>query len=190
MKRLLILILAAALAFTSCIVRKEPPPKPAKPISGGLPMLITLTSSAFEEGGMIPALYTCDGSNISPPLAWSGVPAGTNSLVLIADDPDAPMGTWVHWVLFNLHPNTKMLAAGVPGDEKLENGARHGRTDFGKYGYGGPCPPSGTHRYYFKIYALDKMFDITGPIIKEDLLKIMEGHILGQGQLMGRYTKR
>jgi hypothetical protein len=153
-------------------------------------MTITIASSAFENGGMIPALYTCDDSDISPPLSWSGVPDGARSLVLLCDDPDAPSGTWVHWVLFNLHPDTKMLAPGVPADEKLENGARHGVNDFDNFGYNGPCPPSGNHRYFFKIYALDKMLEITGPIIKSDLLSAMEGHIMTQGQLIGRYQRR
>ena len=153
-------------------------------------MALTVTSTAFQEGGMIPKQYTCDGADISPPLSWSGVPTGTKSLALISDDPDAPMGTWVHWVLFNIPPDTTKLPEKVPADQTLASGARHGVTDFGKFGYGGPCPPGGTHRYYFKLYALDTMLDLTGRITKKDLLKAMEGHILAEGQLMGKYKRQ
>ena len=114
-------------------------------------MEIKITSSAFTEGGMIPSKYTCDGEDISPALSWQGTPQDTKSIALICDDPDAPMGTFVHWVLFNLPADTTQLGENYPEDETLDNGARQGITDFGKTGYGGPCPPSGTHRYYFKI---------------------------------------
>ena len=153
-------------------------------------MEIKITSPAFEEGGLIPAKYTCDGADISPPLQWEAVPEGTKSIAIICDDPDAPMGTWVHWVLFNLPPDTKELAEKLPDDETLPNGARQGITDFGKTGYGGPCPPSGTHRYFFKIYALDTVIDIVAIADKPKLLKAMEGHILGQGQLIGKYKRQ
>lgn len=188
--RYLSIILAMALALTSCVVRKEPPKKATKTARGEAGMAMALSSPAFENGGMIPALYTCDGSDISPPLSWTEIPLDAHSLVIVCDDPDAPGGTWVHWVLFNLHSSTKMLAAGVPGDEKLENGARHGTNDFGKFGYGGPCPPGTEHRYFFKIYALNTMLGITGPIIKSDLFSAMEGHIIAQGELIGRYQRK
>ena len=152
-------------------------------------MAIKITSSAFGEGGMIPKPYTCDGKDISPPLQWSGVPDSAKSLALICDDPDAPMGTWVHWVLYNLPGDLKELPEAIPSDKTLKNGATHGRNDFHKFGYGGPCPPGGTHRYYFKLYALDTVLDLEPGATKAALLKAMEGHILAQGQLMGKYKR-
>lgn len=153
-------------------------------------MDIKITSSAFEEGGLIPPKYTCDGADISPPLQWDAVPEGTKSIALISDDPDAPVGTWVHWVLYNLPPDTKELAENIPPDESLPNGSKQGITDFRRIGYGGPCPPSGTHRYLFKIYALDTMLDLPPRAGKSDLVGAMEGHILAQGQLMGKYKRQ
>ncbi len=152
-------------------------------------MEIKITSSAFEEGGLIPAKYTCDGADVSPPLQWDAVPQGTKSIALICDDPDAPMGTWVHWVLFNLPAETNELAENIPADKILPNGARQGVSDFGRVGYGGPCPPGGTHRYFFKIYALDTEVGLQAGADKRRLLKTMEGHILGQGQLVGKYKR-
>lgn len=153
-------------------------------------MEIKITSPAFEDGGLIPARYTCDGEDISPPLRWDAVPEGTRSIALICDDPDAPMGTWVHWVLFNLPADTRELAEKFPADETLHDGTRQGITDFGSTGYGGPCPPSGTHRYFFKIYALDTKIDLVAVADKARLLEAMEGHILGQGQLVGKYERQ
>jgi len=153
-------------------------------------MDIKVSSSAFPDGGMIPAKYTCDGADVSPPLKWDSVPDGTKSIALISDDPDAPMGTWVHWVLFNLPADARELPENVPTDETLPNGAKQGTTDFGRTGYGGPCPPSGTHRYFFKIYALDTMLDLPAGARKSDLVKAMEGHIIGQGQLIGKYKRQ
>jgi len=153
-------------------------------------MEIKITSPAFEDGGMIPSKYTCDGEDISPPLQWEAVPDGTASIAVISDDPDAPIGTWVHWVLFNLPPDTKELKEEFPDDETLSDGTRQGVTDFGSTGYGGPCPPSGTHRYFFKIYALDKQIDVAAIVDKAQLLQEMEGHIIGQGQLMGKYQRQ
>jgi Raf kinase inhibitor-like YbhB/YbcL family protein len=157
---------------------------------GAKKMDIKITSSAFEEGGLIPSKYTCDGADISPPLQWESVPEGTKSIALISDDPDAPMGTWVHWVLFNLPADTTELAENIPPDKTLPNGARQGITDFRRIGYGGPCPPSGTHRYFFKIYALDAELNLAAGAGKKDLLKAMEEHILGQGQLIGKYKRK
>ncbi|MDO9579625.1 MAG: YbhB/YbcL family Raf kinase inhibitor-like protein [Bacteroidales bacterium] len=148
-----------------------------------------IRSSAFNEGAIIPRKYTCDNIDISPPLEWLQVPDGTKTFALICDDPDAPMGTWVHWVLFNLPENVLELPENVLKMEVLKNGARQGKNDFGRIGYGGPCPPSGTHRYYFKIYALDKKLDSKPGITKKELLKTMEGHMLAEGQLMGRYKR-
>jgi Raf kinase inhibitor-like YbhB/YbcL family protein len=153
-------------------------------------MEIKITSSAFKESALIPPKYTCDGADISPPLQWDSVPEGTKSIALISDDPDAPMGTWVHWVLFNLPADTRELPENVPPDENLPGGARQGVSDFQRIGYGGPCPPSGTHRYFFKIYALDKELDLEAGASKPDLLNAMEGHILGQGQLIGKYKRK
>jgi len=152
-------------------------------------MEIKVKSEAFEEGGMIPKKYTCDGEDASPPLSWTGVPEGTEALALICDDPDAPVGTWVHWVIFNIPPDTTGLSENIPPERVLESGARQGRNDFGNIGYGGPCPPRGTHRYYFKLYALDKKVDLEPGVTKDELLKAMEGHVLAEGRLMGRYKR-
>jgi hypothetical protein len=153
-------------------------------------MEIQVTSTAFEDGAMIPSKHTCDGEDISPPLQWNEVPEGTKSIALIADDPDAPHGTWVHWVLYNLAADVRQLEEGMPVAAKLASGAKQGVTDFGRSGYGGPCPPSGTHRYYFTVYALDNVINASGQLDKSKLLKTMEGHILGQGQIMGKYRRR
>jgi Raf kinase inhibitor-like YbhB/YbcL family protein len=153
-------------------------------------MAISISSSAFPEGGMIPAKYTCDGSDISPPLAWTGMPERTKSFALICDDPDAPMGTWVHWVAWNIPPGARELAEGLPPKPELPDGSRQGLSDFHRPGYGGPCPPSGTHRYYFRLYALDTILDLPGSARKADLLKAMKGHIRAEGQLMGKYRRR
>jgi hypothetical protein len=156
---------------------------------GGKNMEIKMTSFAFEEGGMIPKKHTCEGKDVSPPIAWGTVPSGTKALALICDDPDAPMGTWVHWVLFNLPGSAKELPESVPPQKILANSAKQGTNDFRKIGYGGPCPPGGTHRYYFKLYALDTELNLEPGATKSQLLKAMEGHILGEGQLMGKYRR-
>jgi Raf kinase inhibitor-like YbhB/YbcL family protein len=152
-------------------------------------MTLEITSSAFSKGEMIPTGYTCDGPDVSPELAWTGVPETTQSLALICDDPDAPMGTWVHWVLFNIPPGARGLPGEISPDAALENGARHGTNDFGRLGYGGPCPPGGTHRYFFKLYALDTELDLASGITKAQLIEAMEGHILAEAQLMGTYNR-
>ena len=151
---------------------------------------IKLLSPAFEDGGMIPKLYTCDAENISPPLEWSGVPEEAVSLALIVDDPDAPMGTWVHWVLYNLPAPISTLRERTPPEAKLAIGALQGKTDFDRIGYGGPCPPAGTHRYFFKLYALDTSLSLDPGVRKKELLKAMEGHILSEGRLVGRYQRQ
>ena len=152
-------------------------------------MALVITSSAFSEGQAIPSLYTCDGPDVSPDLAWSGVPETAASLALICDDPDAPMGTWVHWVLFNIPADTDGLPAEIPSDGILENSACHGKNDFGRLGYGGPCPPGGTHRYFFKLYALDTQLELDSGSTKAQLLEAMQGNILAEGQLMGTYSR-
>lgn len=156
---------------------------------GGEEVEIKVTSAAFQEGGRIPPKYTCDGEDISPPLKWSGVPENAKGLALISDDPDAPGGTWVHWVLYNLPPSVQELPEGIPPDPKLPNGGLQGTNDFRRIGYGGPCPPSGTHRYYFKLYALDTALNLDAGATKGELLQAMEGHLLAEGRLMGRYQR-
>jgi Raf kinase inhibitor-like YbhB/YbcL family protein len=142
---------------------------------------IQITSNAFNEGDRIPRIYTCDNKNISPPLEWTGVPSDTVSLALIMDDPDASMGAWVHWVLYNLPPSMSGLEQGKEGS------GTEGKNDFNHLGYGGPCPPIGSnHRYYIKIYALDTLLDLKSGASKDQVESAMRGHILGQGQLMGR----
>ncbi|MFQ5930802.1 MAG: YbhB/YbcL family Raf kinase inhibitor-like protein [Nitrospiraceae bacterium] len=149
-----------------------------------------LKSSAFEAGDLIPAKYTCDGSDVSPPLSWSDAPSGTQSFALISDDPDAPRGTWVHWVTWNIPATPLSLDEGLPKRDSLPNGTKQGTTDFRRVGYGGPCPPSGTHRYFFKLYALDTILNLPSSTTKPALEKAMQGHILKQAELMGVYRRR
>lgn len=149
-----------------------------------------LICPAFEAGGMIPKQYTCDGQDISPPLNWSDVPSGAKSLALIADDPDAPMGTWVHWVAWNIPVAARTLEENVPKRETLPNGVKQGTSDFRRVGYGGPCPPSGTHRYFFKLYALDTTFNLPPSTTKKDLEKAMQSHVLAQAEVMGKYSRK
>jgi Raf kinase inhibitor-like YbhB/YbcL family protein len=158
---------------------------------GGRSMI--LTSTVFFQGGMIPQRYTCDGSDISPPLAWSGLPVGTRSLALIVDDPDAPdpaapKMTWVHWVLYNLPSIVGELPEGVPA-KVLPPGTLQGMNDWQRTGYGGPCPPVGRHRYFFKLYALDVVLPDLGKPAKAAVEKAMQGHVLGHAELMGQYQR-
>jgi Raf kinase inhibitor-like YbhB/YbcL family protein len=159
----------------------------AQSLKGGRTM--HLTSSAIPPGKGIPRQYTCDGNDISPPLQWDEPPPGTQSFALIADDPDAPSGTFVHWVLFNLPPQARALPEGIRPEPRLADGARHGKNSWGNKGYGGPCPPGGTHRYFFKLYALDTMLDLPAGASKEQLLRAMQGHILAETELMGQYGR-
>jgi len=146
---------------------------------------ITLTSPAFHGGGAIPGTYTCDGIDVNPPLVIGPVPAGTRSLALIVDDPDAPVGIWVHWVVWNIPLQTREIR-----ENSVPSGAVQGSNDWHRPGYGGPCPPSGTHRYFFKLYALDTLLNLGASTTRVDLEKAMQGHILGQVELMGTYHKR
>jgi Raf kinase inhibitor-like YbhB/YbcL family protein len=148
-----------------------------------------LFTRIFDNGGWIPPRYTCDGANDSPTLEWSGVPEGAKALVLIVEDPDAPRGTFVHWILYGMHPDENGVAdaVGIEGPEAA--GARQGRNDFGKLGYGGPCPPSGTHRYYFRLYALDAELDLAPGATRADVDRAMQGHVLAEAELMGRYER-
>ena len=153
-------------------------------------MSLQISSPVFSTGEMIPKKFTCDGPDVSPKLTWNDPPSGTQSWALIMDDPDAPVGTWVHWVLFDLPRETRELAEGVAKQEQLSSGARQGRNDFGKIGYGGPCPPAGKpHRYFFKLYALDTTLNLKSSATKADVEKAMRGHILAQGELLGRYGR-
>jgi Raf kinase inhibitor-like YbhB/YbcL family protein len=149
---------------------------------------LSLSSTAFKEGDKIPVKYTCNGQDISPPLLWGEPAQMTETFALIVDDPDAPGGVFTHWVLFNLPANAHQLGEGVPTQERLENGALQGTNDFGRIGYGGPCPPRGSaHRYRFTIYALDESLGLKPKVSKKQLLDAIEGHILAQGQLIGIY---
>jgi len=149
-----------------------------------------VTSTAFQPGATIPKKYTGDGPDVSPPLSWSGAPANTASLAVICDDPDAPRGTWVHWVLFNIPSDMKELPEGVPTEKSVLKSARQGTNDFGKIGYGGPAPPKGpVHRYYFKVYALDTVLDVQAGAKKKGLEDAMAGHILAEGELTGKYGR-
>jgi len=153
-------------------------------------MTLKLTTPAFTPGGDIPAQYTCDGSDKSPALSWNSPPEGTHSFALIVEDPDAPGGTWVHWVVYDLPPTDRELPAGVPREDKLPAGARQGRNDFGRMGYGGPCPPPGpAHRYYFKLYALDTKLELRSGSTRTQVDRSMRGHILAHADLMGRYHR-
>ena len=152
---------------------------------------LNLTSDAFASGQSIPAKYSCTGRNISPQLAWDEPPAAAQSFALIVDDPDAPMGTWVHWVLYNIPASTRSLQEDLPitGKNVDPNAIFVGKNSSGDLGYDGPCPPSGTHRYYFKLYALDMTISLLPGASKEQVLKEMQEHILAQGELMGTFSK-
>lgn len=160
-----------------------PPAEPQK-------MAFELTSTVFAQEEPVPAKYSCDGDNVSPPLQWSDPPDGTQSFALIMDDPDAPVGTWIHWVLYGLPADARDLPKAIPSDADLPDGSRHGENSWGRTGYGGPCPPSGTHRYFFKLYALDTVLDLEAGATKDQLLQAMEGHILAEIELMGTYSKQ
>ena len=158
-------------------------PTPAEEIA-----LMELTSPEFNEGGMIPDKFGCKGEEVSPTLNWTEPPAGTQSFALIMDDPNAPMGTWVHWVLYNIPADTRSLPENVPGDPTLADGSMQGENSWPRTGYGGPCPPVRTHNYFFKLYALDIMFTADPGLTKAELLNLMEGHILEEIHLTGRYS--
>jgi len=166
-----------------------------------------ITSPAFMEGNMIPSKFTCDvhdispslewfdmytydGQDISPSLEWKDIPVGTKSFALINDDPDASGTTWDHWVVYNIPLNITSLDENVKPEKEFKNGMRQGTNTWGKIGYGGPCPPGGTHRYFFKLYALDTMLDLRSEATKAQLLEAMKGHVLAEAQLMGKYKKQ
>jgi Raf kinase inhibitor-like YbhB/YbcL family protein len=178
----LLLILAV---LSAC--QGEQPQQPEPPRAE---LELTIESNAFEMEGNIPKRYTCDGEDVSPPLLWSEPPAGTQSLVLVCDDPDAPSGTWDHWLLFNIPAAVRSLPEGVAAVEVIEGVGVHGTNSWRRLGYGGPCPPEGpAHRYYFKLYALDVALGLDPGAEKQDVEKAMTGHVLAQGQLMARYGR-
>ncbi len=155
------------------------------------PLRITVTSSTFRDGEAIPPKHTCDGADVSPQLMWSAPPPGTRSLALIVDDPDAPSKTWVHWVVYNIPPSVRALHESFPANSRLPDGTQQGMTDFGRSGYGGPCPPRGTHRYFFRVYALDTVLTLPSEqAAKAALEQAMAGHVLVQGTLMGTYRRK
>lgn len=171
--------------FSQCEAQKE------KKVKSKVKDTITVASDAFKQGGSIPQKYTCDGENISPQLSWSGIPDSTKSIALICDDPDAPMGTFTHWVIFNIPHEQEGMAAGVPRSKILKSGAVQGKNSAKRVGYFGPCPPRGKpHRYFFKVFALDAKLDLKPGIDKMTLLKAMKGHILAKGELMGYYGRK
>lgn len=159
--------------------------------TGGIGMALTLTSTAFDSGEAIPRKYSCDGQDISPPLSWDSAPKGTESFVIVCDDPDAPAGTWDHWIVYNIAASVDSLAEGVSPGGGLPDGCVEGENSWGRADYGGPCPPGGTHRYMFRLYALDTVLDLGSRSVGKKLVeKGMEGHILAQSELMGTYSRR
>jgi len=152
-------------------------------------MAFSIASPAFKNGLPIPTLYSCKGRNISPALSWSDAPSGTKSLTLIMDDPDAPGGTWVHWVIYNIPTSAGGIQKAAPAQAQLADGSLNGSNSWGNLGYGGPCPPSGTHRYFFKLYALDTVLGLPSGANRQKLLSAMQNHILAQGELMGTFSK-
>ena len=151
-------------------------------------MTFRLTTTAFQDGGVIPKKFTCDGPDLSPKLTWTDPPAETQGFALIMDDPDAPAGTWVHWLLYDLPSGTRGLPEGIAKDRRLPDGSHQGRNDFGKIGYNGPCPPRGAvHRYYFRLYALNRRTDLGPGASRSELERAMKDHILAQTELVGRF---
>jgi Raf kinase inhibitor-like YbhB/YbcL family protein len=178
------ILLVAGIALLGAL----PPQKAQADTQGERQMEIT--SKAFSQGGTIPSRHTCDGEDVSPPIAWKGVPEGTRSIALICEDPDAPVGTFVHWVYYDIPPSTEGLPEGIPGDKRPEAGGVQGINDFPAIGYGGPCPPSGVHRYFFRVYAVDTELELPPGSTVKEVMGAMDGHMLGMGELMGRYQRR
>jgi len=196
------ILVLCAFALLSCKSSKQPPAEntstlPPKAVAdttnvvkGGTGMAMEITSREFVNGAAIPKEYSCDGKDISPQLVWTGVPDTAKSLALIMDDPDAPMGTWVHWVVWNIPPASISLPEGMAKEGSLPDGTKQGKNSWPKTGYGGPCPPPGkAHRYYFKLYALDTMLKLPDSANKSALEKAMGGHILAQAQMFGTFGR-
>lgn len=185
--RIVFIAALAAAWLVSCKKAEQPPATAEK---GGAGMALMLTSSAFEDGAAIPRKFTCDGEDKSPPLTWTGIPEGTKSLALICDDPDAPMGTWVHWVVWNIPPSAPGLPEGVPAEGVLPGGIKQGLNSWPRTGYGGPCPPPGKpHRYYFKLYALNADLVLPDTTNKAGLEFAVKDKILAEVRLMGTYGR-
>jgi Raf kinase inhibitor-like YbhB/YbcL family protein len=173
------------LPLTACVAEK-PGPRP----QGGNDMNLTLTSTAFAHGDAIPAKHTGTGPDVSPALAWTNVPDGTTCFALICDDPDAPLGIWVHWVLYDIPAHVRELREGLPKSEIVLESAKHGRNDFGKIGYGGPMPPPGKlHHYFFRLYALDGPTDLRPGATRAQVLKVTKSHVLAEAELMGTFQR-
>lgn len=191
---LILLLLAIMMASCAPAATATATPEPLAPTempATEATMSLEPTSDAFVNGQSIPPKYACTGINVSPAIAWNEPPSGTQSFALIMDDPDAPMGTWVHWVLFNIPADARSLQEDLPitGKNIDPNAIYVGKNSSGNIAYDGPCPPGGTHRYYFKLYALDTTINLLPGATKEQVLKEMEGHILAQGELMGTFSK-
>lgn len=184
------IIIAVFLMIAFCAAVSRADAKTKGKTKGGKKMAFEIKSSAFKNNEMIPPVYTCDGKDISPPLSWNDAPAGTKSFALINDDPDAPVGTWDHWLIYSIPAGTHELAENMPKDAQLKNGAKQGKNGWGKTGYGGPCPPSGVHRYFFKLYALDAELSLPAGATKQQVESAMKGHILAEAQLIGKYTRK
>jgi len=178
----------AGLGVTSCSSAKHHSTS-TQPQTTPVTKTMKLESTAFTADGMIPSQYTCDGQDISPPLGWDAPPAATQSLALIVDDPDAPGEIFVHWVLYDIPPEINQLSKSITPEPTLPGGGVQGKNDFGNLGYGGPCPPSGIHRYFFRLYALDRELGLKSGATKEQLEAAMNGHILAAAELIGRYSR-
>ena len=188
--RLLVTVAVLVVAAAVLIVALTPRPTAKAPVPAAKEAAVSLqlTSSAFAAGGAIPKRFTCDGEDVPPPLAWTGAPAGTRSFALVVDDPDAPMGTWVHWVLYDLPDTTAALPEAVTAST-LPPGTHEGTNSWKRTGYGGPCPPSGRHRYFHKLYALDIVLPDLDRPTRAELEKAMAGHVLAQTELVGTYQR-
>jgi Raf kinase inhibitor-like YbhB/YbcL family protein len=184
----LILILSVSLVGSAVLLSAHPAHLDNQ--AGGRNVAFSISSSDFQNGGDIPKKFTCEGADVSPELSWTDPPAGTQSFALIADDPDAPAGTWTHWVVYDLPSGTHTLAENVPKVDQLPNGGMQGRNDFRKIGYGGPCPPPGkAHRYFFKLYALGSKLNLKPGASRQEVEQAMQSHTLGNAELMGKYKR-
>src|ERR1019366_3982489 len=188
--RLLALTSVLFLPLFACRDARTPGEEGTSTIEGGSAMSLAVTTTAFSQGGVIPKGYTCDGADTSPDLSWLGAPAGVQSFALIADDPDAPVGTWTHWLIWNIPAQSTGLPEGVPKEETLGDGTRQGRNDFRRIGYDGPCPPPGKpHRYFFRLYALDEKLELAPGASSSDLQEAIKGHVIAQAEYMGTYRR-
>jgi Raf kinase inhibitor-like YbhB/YbcL family protein len=189
----IIFLFLSILVLNSCTKKQEQTlttKQETEPKKETTNMTLKITSTAFQNEGMIPEKYTCDGEDLSPALKFEAIPAGTKSTLLICDDPDAPSGNWNHWILYNIPPNITELDEGISIEKLKSKGILSGTNDFKKKEYGGPCPPGGTHRYFFKFYALDEMLNPEKLLSRNEILKEIAGHILAQAELMGKYKRK